>query len=90
MVSFVNAVVARLLPPAPLSPSGRAGPLTPAWPWGRRTGSPADTAMLTYDLAVLLGAGLPLLQALEVLAQQTTDAGMRGVLRNLSREIQEG
>lgn len=90
MVSFVNAVVARLVPPAPHSSSGRAGPLTPAWPWARRAGNPADTAMLTYDLAVLLGAGLPLLQALEVLAQQTTDAGMRDVLLSVSREIQEG
>jgi len=46
--------------------------------------------MLTYDLAVLLGAGLPLLQALDVLIEQSSDPGLRGVLRSVSREIQEG
>lgn len=90
MVSFVDAVRARLSPPVPLSPRRRAAPLAPARPWGRRGASPADTVMLTYDLAVLLGAGLPLLQALEVLIEQTSDPGLRGVLRSVSREIQDG
>ncbi len=46
--------------------------------------------MLTYDLSMLLGAGLPLLQALEVLADQATEPQLREVLHDLSREIQEG
>jgi type IV pilus assembly protein PilC len=46
--------------------------------------------MMTYDLGVLLGAGLPLLQALEVLSEQTTDVVLRGVLQDVSREIQVG
>ncbi len=46
--------------------------------------------MLTYDLSMLLGAGLPLMQALEVLGDQATEQQMRDVLHELSREIQEG
>ena len=56
----------------------------------RRPIGPADVAMFTYDLGTLLGAGLPLLQALEVLADQATDAPMREILHELSREIREG
>ncbi len=57
---------------------------------GRRRIGPADVAMLTYDLSMLLAAGLPLMQALEVLADQATELQMRDVLHELSREIQEG
>jgi type IV pilus assembly protein PilC len=56
---------------------------------GRRPIGPADVAMLTYDLATLLGAGLPLLQALEVLADQG-ETRLREVLRELAREIRDG
>jgi type II secretory pathway component PulF len=56
----------------------------------RRRIGPADVAMLTYDLAMLLGAGLPLLQAIEVLADQATEVRLREVLRELAREIRQG
>jgi len=46
--------------------------------------------MLTYDLSTLLGAGLPLVQALDVLAEQATEQRLRDVLHELSREIQDG
>ncbi len=39
---------------------------------------------------MLLGAGLPLLQALEVLADQAAEPQMREVLQEVAREIQEG
>jgi type IV pilus assembly protein PilC len=55
----------------------------------RRIGD-ADVAMLTYDLSTLLGAGLPLLQALDVLAEQATEQRLRDVLQELSREIEQG
>lgn len=56
----------------------------------RRRIGPADVAMLTFDLATLLGAGLPLLQALEVLADQASEARLREVLHELAREIRDG
>jgi type IV pilus assembly protein PilC len=71
-------------PPAPASFS--RGPRRRA----RRRVGDADVAMLTYDLSNLLGAGLPLAQALDVLAEQATEQRLREVLLELSREIEEG
>jgi type II secretory pathway component PulF len=50
----------------------------------------ADVAMLTYDLAALLGAGLSLLQALGVLAEQAGDGPTSAVLREIAAEVQDG
>ncbi len=55
----------------------------------RRVGD-SDVAMLTYDLSNLLGAGLPLAQALDVLAEQAAEQRLRDVLLAVSREIQDG
>lgn len=55
----------------------------------RRVGA-ADVAMLTYDLSNMLGAGLPLVQALDVLAEQATEQRLRDVLLAVSREIADG
>ena len=71
-------------PPAPASFS--RGPRRRA----RRRVGDADVAMLTYDLSNLLGAGLPLAQALDVLAEQATEQRLREVLLELSREIEDG
>ncbi len=71
----------------------RTAPRTPAARGARQSRrriGPADVAMLTYDLAMLLGAGLPLLQALEVLADQTIEVRLREVLREVAREIRGG
>ena len=46
--------------------------------------------MLTYDLSTLLAAGLPLLQALDVLAEQAREQRLRDVLQALARDIQQG
>lgn len=76
--------------------TGRSGaPAAPGTPArdGRqrgRRGGPADVAMLTYDLGMLLGAGLPLVQSLEVLADQATEPRLRDVVRGLAQEISEG
>ena len=74
-------------------PPRAAAPRRPAlgfWPrWHRQIGA-SDIAMLTYDLAMLLGAGLPLLQAIDVLADQAAEPQLREVLHELSREIQDG
>jgi len=65
------------------------GPARAARQSRRRIG-PADVAMLTYDLSMLLGAGLPLLHALEVLGDQATEVRLRDILREIAREIREG
>jgi len=77
-------------PPDGISPDVRAALATPGWALRQRVPSASDIAMLTYDLGVLLGAGLPLMQALDVLGEQTTDQVLRGVLRSVSQEIQVG
>ena len=76
--------------PQPLdAPSAPASFSRPSRRRTRRVGD-ADVAMLTYDLANLLSAGLPLAQALDVLAEQATEERLRDVLLALSREIQGG
>ncbi len=50
----------------------------------------ADVAAMTFRLAMLLGAGLPLSQALGALAEQTEDERLRGVVDELARDIEEG
>ena len=74
----------------PATTTGSTMPGAGAARLGRRRIGPTDVAMLTYDLSMLLGAGLPLMQALEVLGDQATELQMRDVLHELSREIQEG
>lgn len=49
-----------------------------------------EVAMLTNNLAMLVGAGLPLFQALEAVVEQTEDKRMRDVARHLAQNIQEG
>jgi len=49
-----------------------------------------DLTLFTQHLAMLLGAGLPLLQALETLSEQTEEARMRDVARQTAEQIQEG
>ncbi len=55
-----------------------------------RGATPADVAAMTFHLAMLLGAGLPLSQALAALAQQTENMRLRGVVVELARSIEEG
>lgn len=50
----------------------------------------ADVASLTRNLAMLVGAGLPLLQALDALAEQTDDPRIRDVVRQIGQDIEEG
>ena len=55
-----------------------------------RGAAPGDVAAMTFHLAMLLGAGLPLSQALAALAEQTENARLRGVVAELARDIEEG
>jgi type II secretory pathway component PulF len=74
---------ARLAAPAAAAPAAaRRAPVPPI--------ATGELAMLTYDLAALLGAGLPLLQALDVLADQAESARVRTLLREVAAEVQNG
>ncbi len=50
----------------------------------------ADVASLTSNLAMLISAGLPLLQALDALAEQADTPRIRDLLAQLTRDIEEG
>lgn len=56
----------------------------------RRRVRQEELMLFTQHLAMLLGAGLPLLQALETLAEQTEETRMRDVVRQAADEIQQG
>jgi type IV pilus assembly protein PilC len=56
----------------------------------RRRVRQEELTLFTQHLAMLLGAGLPLLQALETLAEQTEETRVRDVVRQTANEIQEG
>ncbi len=49
-----------------------------------------QVVMLTHHLAMLVGAALPLVQALQTLAEQTDDRAMRQVVEGLARDIEQG
>ena len=57
---------------------------------GKRVVGPADVVTLTYDLSMLLGAGIPLMQALDALEEQAPVGRLREVVRGAAREISEG
>ncbi len=59
---------------------------------GRTTAvrSQPEVATFTSNLAMLVGAGLPLFQALEAVVEQTEQKGMQVVVRQLAQNIQEG
>ncbi len=57
---------------------------------GRRRVRQEELTLFTQHLAMLLAAGLPLLQALETLAEQTEETRVRDVMRQAADEIQEG
>ena len=57
---------------------------------GVRLPKAAEVVLMTHHLAMLVGAGLPLFQALEALAEQTEDPQMRGIVQGLAQDIEEG
>lgn len=78
-----------LLAPEPAEPEA-PGPWRPRWyrP-GQRIG-PKTLAVFTRQLAVLLDAGLPLLQGLEILSIQGQHAGLRAILLEVRSEVEAG
>ena len=49
-----------------------------------------DLVIFSRQMATLIGAGVPLLQSLEALIEQTEKAGLKAVVRNLRDEVQGG
>jgi type II secretion system protein F len=58
--------------------------------WWKKHISPKLLAHATRQLADLIGGGLPLLNALNVLAQQTEHPRLRHVVNGLSRAVRDG
>ncbi|MBC3449899.1 type II secretion system F family protein, partial [Pseudomonas mosselii] len=59
------------------------------WRWPRRAGK-ADAPGFSRQLATLLTAGVPLLQAFEVMARSTVDSGMAALLARLKQDVAAG
>jgi len=57
---------------------------------GARLPKATEVVLMTHHLAMLLGAGLPLYQALEALAEQTEEPQLRGIVQGLAQDIEEG
>jgi len=70
------------------APSGRRATLTPG-ALGERVPT-QELAALTRQLATLIGAGLPLVEALEALAEQTERAHLRRALVQIREKVTEG
>jgi type IV pilus assembly protein PilC len=59
-------------------------------PFARRRVKAADLAMATRQLSTMLGAGLSLLRALTVLAEQTPSDVLRDTLRTVRADVESG
>lgn len=59
------------------------------WRWPQRAGK-ADAPGFSRQLATLLTAGVPLLQAFEVMARSTVDSGMAALLARLKQDVAAG
>lgn len=53
-------------------------------------GRPKEVAVFTAQLATMVGAGLPLVQALDVLARQAGAGAFGGTLRDVVRQVESG
>ena len=49
-----------------------------------------DVLVFTQQLAAMIDAGLPLAQALEILAQQTENPAFRGIIRQVKEDVEGG
>jgi general secretion pathway protein F len=85
--------------PTEMSEQGAAGQVTaasqistgsPSSVGGRSALGPGDIAMMTRQLATLLVAGLPLVDALGVLLEQTDKKSVKSILADIREEIRGG
>jgi type IV pilus assembly protein PilC len=49
-----------------------------------------DIAVLTRQLATMISSGIPLLESMEILEEQTSDAGFKGVLDKVIERVRAG
>jgi len=61
-----------------------------SWLWRWRGVSRAEITALTRQLATLLGAGIPLVEALEVVLEQTPGLGLKRVVAEIREELSQG
>src|SRR5262249_59404688 len=49
-----------------------------------------DLAIFTRQLSTMIGAGLPLVRCLNILAEQSDSPPLRGIARSVARAVAEG
>ncbi|KAF1010668.1 MAG: Type II secretion system protein F [Pseudomonas fluorescens] len=69
---------------------GRIRKKTMGWPNVRPSVNAADIALFTRQLATLLHAGIPLLQALDILGASTENPHLRPLIEDLKQQIASG
>ncbi|MDF0645850.1 MAG: type II secretion system inner membrane protein GspF [Nitrospira sp.] len=72
------------------TPSASHASTRPSSAGGRSALGPGDIAMMTRQLATLLVAGLPLVDALGVLLEQTDKKSVKSILADIREEIRGG
>ena len=56
----------------------------------RRRVRQRDVALFARQLAAMIAAGLPIIEALEILAQRSGDGGLSAVLERVKHEVEGG
>lgn len=69
---------------------GKEQTIAASWLWRWRGVSKAEITALTRQLATLLGAGIPLVEALEVVLEQAPSLGVKRVVAAIREEITQG
>lgn len=84
----VSAIVKQGLKPVSITESKKAGGLNMTI--GGNKVKLVDLVIFTRQLSTMVSAGVPLLRALNTLAEQSESAGLRKVLSEVSKDIQSG
>ena len=69
---------------------GLGGVRIPGWRGGRKKVDPQDFLAFNQELAALLRAGLPLLQALDLIVDRMTESNFASVLHDIRERIRTG
>ncbi len=88
--AVIQTLQARGLTPDPASikEKGKAG--APAVAKGNKRVKQQDLLLFTRQMATMVNAGLPLLQSLDILAEQADDANFAAVIRGIAQNVEGG
>lgn len=88
--AVIQTLQARGLTPDPASikEKGKAG--APAVSKGNKRVKQQDLLLFTRQMATMVNAGLPLLQSLDILAEQADDANFSAVIRGIAQNVEGG